>query len=74
MGQFLPDSPSWDTDALDDTDANLGDEHKKEHHEVEGAVTPVKRKTKEQCPAPLIPIPDFICFHSDDDVTHLKAL
>lgn len=37
---LLPHSPSRDANALDDADTNLGHEHKKELHEVKGAVTP----------------------------------
>lgn len=40
---LLPYSPSRDAYALDDADANLCHEHKKELHEVEGAVTPKKK-------------------------------
>lgn len=43
---LLPHSPSRDAYTLDDTDTNLGHEHKKEHHEVEGAITPRKKKIK----------------------------
>lgn len=37
---LLPHPPPRDAYALDDADANLGHEHKKELHEVEGAVAP----------------------------------
>lgn len=46
--EYLPHSPSWDANALDDADANLGHEHKKEQHEVEGTVTPETRREKKQ--------------------------
>lgn len=36
----LPNSPTRDADTLDDADADLGHEDKKENHKVEGAVTP----------------------------------
>lgn len=42
--RFSPYSPSGNADALDDTDANLSHEHKKEDHEVEGTVAPVGKK------------------------------
>lgn len=41
---LLPYSPSGDAYALDDADANLGHEHKEELHEVERAVTPMKKQ------------------------------
>lgn len=41
---FSPYSPSGNANALDNTDANLSHEHKKEDHEVEGTVAPVGKK------------------------------
>lgn len=45
---FSPHSPSGNADALDDTDAHLSHEHKKEDHEVEGTVAPVGKKDKKK--------------------------
>lgn len=47
MKPHLPYSPSRDTYTLDDADANLGHEHKKEQHEVEGTVTPRGKRERE---------------------------
>lgn len=49
MKPHVPYSPSRDTYTLDDADANLGHEHKKEQHEVEGAVTPREREKRKKC-------------------------
>lgn len=40
----LPNSPTRDADTLDDADADLGHEDKKESHKVEGAVTPGEKQ------------------------------
>lgn len=48
---YIPYSPSWDAYALNDADANLSHENKKEQHEVEGAVTSVKRRIKKNITA-----------------------
>lgn len=40
----LPNPPTRDADTLDDADADLGHEDKKESHEVEGTVAPVKNR------------------------------
>lgn len=44
---YIPYSPSRDAYALNDADANLSHENKKEQHEVEGAISPVKERTKQ---------------------------
>jgi len=41
---FLPNSPSWDSNSLNDTDHHLRHEDEKEGHEVERTVCPAKER------------------------------
>lgn len=42
--KFLPHSPTWNANSLDNTDHHLGHEDEEESHKVEGAVGPAQRE------------------------------